>query len=87
MTHGAAAKALEQRYAAAAQAAKDAATFVADASAKHLTALLRARPEARFAAIAETGSVLTAEDRSKLLASLKGQAAPARPISATTASR
>lgn len=87
MTGGAAAKALEQRYAAAAQASKDAATFVTDASAKHLTALLRARPEARFAALAETGSVLTAGDRSKLLASLKGQGAPARPISATTASR
>lgn len=82
-----AAKALEQRYAAAAQAATEAATFVAEVSSKHLTGLLRASLEKRFAALAETGSVLTPDDRAKLLASLKGQAAPSRPISATTASR
>lgn len=82
-----AAKALEQRYAAAAKAATEAVTLVAEASAKHLAGLLRSSTETRFAALAETGSVLTPDDRAKLLASLKGQAAPSRPISATTASR
>lgn len=87
ITGGVAREALERRYVAAAQTAQAAVAFVTDASAKHLTALLRSRPEARFAALAETSSVLTPDDRIKLLASLKGQAAPARPISATTASR
>lgn len=82
-----AAKALEQRYAAAGKSATEAATYVAEASAKHLAGLLRSSTEKRFAALAEAGSVLTPDDRAKLLASLKGQAAPSRPISATTASR
>ncbi|APX85908.1 hypothetical protein BV511_15065 [Methylorubrum extorquens] len=78
---------LERRYADAAQAATASDAVVTEASAKHLAVLLRAQPDARFAALEEASSILTLPDRGKLLASLKGQAATARPISAGTASR
>ena len=87
MTGRVAVEAMEQRYAAAGQATAAAENVVVETSAKHLAGLLRGRPEARFAALAESGSVLTPEDRAKLVASLKGQATSARPISAGTASR
>jgi hypothetical protein len=79
--------ALQTRYAAARRAADEAAARVAEASTRELNALLRAKPDARFAALADPASVLTPEDRARLLASLRGQSAPARAISAATASR
>ncbi|MCJ2005545.1 hypothetical protein [Methylobacterium sp. J-092] len=78
---------LEERYGAAIRAADEAATAVTAASARHLAKLLRAGPEARFSALAESSSPLTPEDRGKLLQSLRGQSPPARPITAATASR
>jgi len=80
-------EALDARYAAAQRAAEAAEAEVRQASARHLAGLLRARPEARFAALADGTSVLTQEDRTQLLTSLRGAAAPARAISAVTASR
>lgn len=78
---------LEDRYVAARRAAQAAADHVAQASAQALTKLLRGGPEARFAALADPASALTPEDRAKLVQALSGQAAPARPIPASTASR
>ena len=77
---------LEERYAAAQRAERAAADHVAQVSAQALAKLLRGGPEARFAALADPASCLTPEHRGQLLASLRGQAAPARPISAATAS-
>lgn len=80
-------EALDARYAAARRAAEAAEAEVRQASARHLANLLRARPEARFAALADGTSVLTQQDRTQLLTSLRGAAAPLRAISAVTASR
>lgn len=78
---------LEERYRAAIRAADEAASALATASKRHLDGLLRAKPEARFSALAELSSPLTPEDRARLLQSLRGQNQPARPITAATASR
>jgi len=80
-------EALDARYAEARQAAEAAEEAVRQASASHLVSLLRAKPEVRFAALADSTSVLTTEDRTQLLISLWGAAAPSRPILAGTASR
>lgn len=77
---------LEERYRAAVRAADEAAAAVAAASKRHLDGLLKAKPEARFSALAEASSPLTPEDRGRLLQSLRGQAQPVRPITAATAS-
>ena len=78
---------LEERYRAAIRAADEAAAALAAASKRHLDVLLKAKPEARFAALADASSPLTPEDRGRLLQSLRGQAQPVRPITAATASR
>jgi hypothetical protein len=77
---------LEERYRAAVQAADEAAAAVTAASKRHLDGLLKAKPEARFSALAEASSPLTPEDRGRLLQSLRGQSQPTRPITAATAS-
>lgn len=79
--------ALDARYAVARQAAEAAEDAVRQASAHHLATLLRAKPEARFAALAGNVSILTPEDRTQLLTSMRGGAPPSRPILAGTASR
>lgn len=79
--------ALDARYADARQAADDAEASLKQASTRHLAGLLRAKPEVRFAALADGASVLTPEDRNQLLTSLRGETAPSRPILARTASR
>jgi hypothetical protein len=79
--------ALDARYAAARQAAEAAEDAVRQASTRHLAGLLRAKPEARFAALSEGASVLTPRDRARLLSSLRGAAPPSQPILAGTASR
>lgn len=78
---------LERRYRSAAEAAEAAASHVVEASARHLAALMRGGAAARFAALADTASPLTPEDRGKLVNALQKQAPNARPIIAGTASR
>ncbi len=78
---------LEQRYQEAARAAGEANAHVVDMSERHLSRLLRGTAAARFAAFDDPNSPLTPEDRGKLLQALERQPAPARPISAGTASR
>ena len=78
---------LEACYEIARREADEAEANVKQASTRHLAKLLRAKPEARFAALSDRASVLTPEDRGQLLASLREQAAPSRAISAGTASR
>ncbi|MGX9984670.1 hypothetical protein [Methylobacterium fujisawaense] len=84
--HLASSATLDARYAAARQAAKAAEDAVRQASARHLADLLRAKPEVRFAALVDNVSILTPEDRTQLLTSMRGGAPPSRPILAGTAS-
>jgi hypothetical protein len=81
------AKTVRDNLAAATKAAEAEATEVARVSKRRLDGLLKARPDARFAALAEAESVLTPEDRLALLDSLRNAEASHRPIRAGTASR
>lgn len=78
---------LDQRYRDMARAADEANAHVVATSERHLARLLRGTAAARFAAFDDPTSPLTPEDRGKLLQALERQPAPARPISAGTASR